>query len=121
MLVNAASPGPSAMWKQKYSGILDFLRSPLSLFGGDYDDFGVSWFQNVGTTITTTLVINVAEPHVMYLIYWLMMRVKICCYRRGQVMQYDLNALYTGFDFQPEVRYPQVRFMSHNGHTYTHV
>ena len=113
MLVNAKSPGPSPKWMEEepYAGILQFLQN-LNVFKGDYDEFTVGWFNNVGTAITMTLLINVAEPHAMVLFYYVMMKIKICCCRRGTVMQHDLNALYTGFDFEPEVRYPQVRFLT---------
>ena len=110
LLVNAATPGPSTYFETKYPVTLSFTRL-FYFFRGEHRDFSVGWYQSVGTTFIVTLLLNVVEPHIMVGFNFLLMRIKICCCRRSRVMQYDLNALYTGFDFEPEVRYPQVRFL----------
>ena len=111
MLVNAATPGPSTYFETNFPVSLGFVRA-LYFFQGDHRDFGVDWFQHVGTTFVITLGLNVVEPHLVVLFKLALMKIKICCCRHSRVMQYDLNALYTGFDFEPEVRYPQVRFLT---------
>jgi len=107
MLVNAESPGPNTTLETRYPAAFTLLRS-FYLFRGNYRDFRVDWYQNVGTALLITLLLNIVEPHVVPMVKWLLMRLKIAICRRNRVMQYDLNMLYVGYEFEPEVRYPQV-------------
>merc|ERR1719201_1226014 len=107
MLVNAESPGPNTILETRYPAGFTLLRS-FYLFKGNYRDFRVDWYQNVGTALLFTLLLNIVEPHVVPMVKWLLMRLKIAICRHNRVMQYDLNMLYVGYEFEPEVRYPQV-------------
>ena len=106
--VNAETPGPSVYLETKFPVTLEFLRS-MFIFTGEHRDFTVAWYRDVGTALIVTLLLNVVEPHTVPFLKWLfgLLMMGIC--KTKKVMQYDLNKLHTGFDFEPEVRYPQVR------------
>lgn len=40
----------------------DFLGF-IPIFNGEYDDFSVEWYSNVGKTLCMTLMINIVSPH----------------------------------------------------------
>jgi len=77
------------------------------LLNGNYADFTVSWYRNVGTTLTIAMIMNIITPHLAenFLFLWPSLR---RCIDRGctrdirktkQVVQEDYEEIYTGDDF----------------------
>jgi hypothetical protein len=40
------------------------IPSSFPLFNGNYEDFTVSWYRNVGTTLTIAMLMNIVTPHI---------------------------------------------------------
>ena len=116
MLVNTETLG-SGSFETNYPATFTVLRY-FNIMTGSHRDFTVQWFHDVGTAVLLTLIMNVLEPHVLPIIKAGFNKlIKELCKRR-MVIQYDLNELYTGFNFEPEVRYPQV-IMSMLSHAFS--
>ena len=85
--------------------------SPLRLlfFNGEYGDFVVGWYAQIGAAIMTTLILNIVTPHISPFFKW-------CCLdalrrrrmRRRAVTQRHLNQAYEGTRFSVEYRYSTV-------------
>ena len=101
----------------------DFLGF-LPIFNGKYTDFSADWYGNVGKTLCLTLLINIFSPHASKLLLPLVKLLRRCCDRgcklklqedddddaalnTKQVMQEDLNALYTGDQISSHYVYAQ--------------
>lgn len=83
------------------------------ILSGNYADFNVPWYRNVGSIIMLTMLINILIPtfadNLVYL-KTIFVRWKDRGYTTNQritkkVLQEDYNELYTGEDFLLEVRY----------------
>ena len=48
---------------------------------GDYNDFTVQWYFNIGASICLTLSLNIITPHISYLMHPIMGCMKKCCDR----------------------------------------
>ena len=106
MLVNTETLG-SGTFETNHPAIFTVLRY-FNIMTGNHRDFTVQWFHEVGTAVLLTLILNVLEPHVLPVIKAGFNKLKKEVYKHRMVIQYDLNKLHTGSNFEPEVRYPQV-------------
>lgn len=83
------------------------------LLNGNYVDFTVSWYRNVGTTLTIAMIMNIITPHIAENMLFLWPKLRRCIdrgctrdiRRTKQVLQEDYEEIYTGEEFQFEVRY----------------
>jgi hypothetical protein len=77
------------------------------LLNGKYVDFTVSWYRNVGTTLTIAMIMNIITPHLAENLLFLLPSLRRCidrgCTRDNrktkQVLQEDYEEIYTGDDF----------------------
>ena len=106
MLVNTETLG-SGTFETDHPALFTVLRY-FNIMTGNHRDFTTEWFHDVGTAVLLTLILNVLEPHALPLIKAAYNRLKKQICKHRMVIQYDLNQLHTGFNFEPEVRYPQV-------------
>lgn len=97
----------------------------IPIFNGDYEDFTVQWYDQVGKTICTTLLINIFSPHGSKLMFPALKVFKRildrgCCrsikkeedqdgvdVNTKQLLQDDLNDLYTGDQISSHYVYAQ--------------
>lgn len=70
------------------------------LFNGKYNDFSREWYQDVGATITATLLVSIAFPHFINLLFWYPVGLikRSCCLKR-HITQHQLNTVFTGPEF----------------------
>ena len=48
------------------------------LLNGDYTDFSVQWYRNIGTSICITLVMNIFSPYMLSLLKYVMQNFQRC-------------------------------------------
>jgi len=74
------------------------------ILNGNYIDFTVSWYRNVGTTLTIAMLMNIITPHIAENILFLLPAIARCIDRRctrdirktRQVLQEDYEEMYSG-------------------------
>ncbi|CAG9311615.1 unnamed protein product [Blepharisma stoltei] len=70
------------------------------LFNGDYKDFSREWYEDVGATIIATLLVSIALPHfINLLIFYPIGVIKRHCCHKKYITQYQMNAAFTGPEF----------------------
>ena len=92
------------------------LPDKFPIFNGEYADFTVSWYRNVGTTLTIAMIMNIITPHIAENILYILPAISRCidrgCTRdirkTRQVLQEDYEEMYSGDEFLFEVRYAQI-------------
>jgi hypothetical protein len=92
------------------------LPSFIPLFQGKYEDFTVEWYRVVGSTISFTMLINIASPHAEAFVKMFVGSLKRCIDRgcgcdmakTKYLLQEDYELSYTGPEFLIEVRYSQI-------------
>lgn len=52
------------------------LPENFPILRGDYDDFTVDWYKNIGSSIIMTMIIGIFSPHISNSIWWILMVVK---------------------------------------------
>lgn len=57
-------------------GMVDFILN------GEYSDFSVQWYRNIGTSICITLVVNIFSPYILSLLKFVMQNFQRCKDRR---------------------------------------
>jgi len=85
----------------------------IPLFQGSYSDFSVDWYRVVGSTISFTMLINVATPHIGSIVGMIITSIKRlfdqkckCDPKKTQKkFQEDYENLYIGPQFLIEIRY----------------
>ena len=98
------------------------LLNKLRVLNGEHDDFTVEWYRQIGATLGMTLLINTVSPHLPKLATALKVLTHRC-YDRGcrlrridpanqelrtkQVLQQDLENLYTGEEINASYVYAQ--------------
>lgn len=80
----------------------------LFVFNGKYSDFGRDWFADVGSVMSTTLLMNGFAPAALNIFYWLCTVVHRCCTGSKLKHQAELLQLYTNPPFDISYRYAQV-------------
>lgn len=94
------------------------IPNGFPILSGRYVDFNVPWYRNVGTTIMLTMLINIVMPHLaekMVYLFTVFKRWRDREYtkdmkRTRKVLQEDYDEVYTGDEFEIEVRYGQIIF-----------
>lgn len=83
------------------------VPSNFPLLNGNYVDFSVSWYRNVGTTLTIAMIMNIITPHIAENMLFMVPAI-FRCIDRGctrdtrktrQVLQEDYEEIYTGEEF----------------------
>jgi hypothetical protein len=85
------------------------------IFAGKYTDFTVEWYRVVGATIVLTMMINIISPHIgafgkifMKGVFRCLDRGCTCDKRKTRkLLQDEYNEVYSGPEFNIEVRYAQ--------------
>lgn len=79
------------------------------LFNGEYKDFSREWYATVGSSIATTMLINVVVPHIgpVFKTFFLQ-PIKRTLLSSLVFTQEEMNVLYEGPSFTIEERYPLV-------------
>jgi Calcium-activated chloride channel len=86
------------------------------LLNGKYVDFTVPWYRNVGTTLLIAMMMNMVTPHIAQNMLFAWPACRRCCDRKctrdmkktKQVLQEDYEEMYTGDEFEFEVRYAEI-------------
>lgn len=98
------------------------LLNKLKVLDGEYDDFTVEWYRQIGATLGMTLLINTVSPHAPKI--GTALKVLTCrCYDRGcrfrrldpetgnlrtsKIIQQDIENLYTGEEINASYVYAQ--------------
>jgi len=92
------------------------VPADFPLLNGKYVDFTVPWYRSVGTTLTIAMIMNIVTPHIAENMLFAWPACRRCWDRKctrdlkktRQVLQEDYEEMYSGDEFQFEVRYAQI-------------
>lgn len=57
------------------------LPNDFPVFNGEYPDFDLLWYKNIGTTIALTMIISIVTPHLGNFGFMILNGMKRCCDR----------------------------------------
>eukprot|EP01083_Nonionella_stella_P011988 34018_1 len=87
----------------------------MFLFEGEYEDFEPEWYQVVGVSLLLTMIMNIANPHLIPIVMYPFQRCSLWCKVRkiksqtasgtNQYTQRELNAMFEGVAFTLAERY----------------
>ena len=77
--------------------LVDYLPFNDYILKGDYNDFTRMWYVKVGSTITATMLLSMASPHLINLLVWYPIGFckRACCWRSYKT-QHELNIAFSG-------------------------
>lgn len=89
--------------------LLTYVPYNKEIFTGTYKDFSRSWFIDVGSIITATMIVNAVSPHFFNLIIWYPIGClkRKCCWRCYK-SQNSLDNMFAGPEFNIATRTSQV-------------
>lgn len=88
-----------------FSSIKSESWMPNFLFNGEFSDFSRDWYPNVGSTIVSTMMINIFSPSwINILILYPLGACKRKCGIRGCVIQAEANSRFQGAEFDVAIK-----------------
>ena len=92
------------------------LPSNFPILQGEYPDFNIEWYKNIGSTIALTMILSVFTPHLAAMGFVCIRGSKRCCDRgcrcdkrhTKKVLQEDYDELYIGPEMLMDFRYSQI-------------
>lgn len=78
------------------------------IFNSKFSDFTRDWYIQVGSTLTITMIVSVFSPHMLnFILFYPRGGCKRMCYK-GYKTQKEINAAFTGPEFDIATRYSQI-------------